>query len=95
LFNNYLGNISDRKSIGSNRRSVGNNQSLNSSIPVSVSRQKIAKKSVASNEAEPESVNNSFADNEMIPGTPEAVFNTSVNKSASSQRFRSKLPVKK
>lgn len=87
----------DRKSIGSNRRSVGNNQSLNSSIPVSVTRQKTAKRTSTANELELESVNSSFADNDAVPGALEATaFNTSgVNKSASSQRFRSKLPVKK
>jgi len=92
------GSITDRKSIGSNRRSIGGgNQSLNSSIPVSVNRQKITKKTSAANEVELESVNNSFAENDVTPGTPEvSAFNGSnVNKSATSQRFRSKLPVKK
>lgn len=90
------GNIADRKSVGSNRRSVGcaaNNQSLNSSIPVSVSRQKIATKTKGDVTMDVESINNSLVDSDM-PDTPD-LNNGSVNKSASSQRFRSKLPVKK
>lgn len=92
------GSINDRKNINS-RRSVGN-QSLNSSIPISVSRQKIMKKGGIENESElinSVSTNNSFVDFNEPPGTPEvsSLNNSSVNKSASSQRFRSKLPVKK
>lgn len=91
------GNIADRKSINS-RRSVGN-QSLNSSIPISVSRKAALKKSME-NEGDlinSNSNNGSFIDFSEAPGTPEisSLNSSNVNKSASSQRFRSKLPVKK
>lgn len=89
------GNIADRKSINS-RRSIGN-QSLNSSIPISVSRQKILKKTATLDQDDIESNNDSFADYGELPMTPEApsLNNSNINKSAASQRFRSKLPVKK
>jgi hypothetical protein len=87
--------MADKKS-GNSRRSVGN-QSLNSSIPISVNRKAALKKSMENEGDLINSNNGSFVDFNEPPGTPEisSLNNSNMTKSASSQRFRSKLPVKK
>ena len=92
---NGSGNASDRKSLNA-RRSVGNaNSSFNSSIPI---RQKALGKQKSTEEAELID-GGSFADltQPIESNTSEvsAKANSMLNKSTNSQRFKSKLPVKK
>ena len=92
---NGSANAADRKSLNV-RRSVGNaNSSFNSSIPI---RQKSLSKQKSTEDAELVD-NGSFADltQSIEANTPEvsAKANSMLNKSTNSQRFKSKLPVKK